>query len=68
MPDVTTLTNELFYELSEYLKDAPIDLSGSIDEPELYDKCYEEVISRLADEAEARTEEAKYKEYDERNN
>ena len=68
MPDITRLTNELFYELSEYLGEAPVDISGYIDEPELYDKCYEEVISRLADEAEARADDAKYKEYDEQNN
>ena len=66
MHNINDLTQDLVDETLEFLQDSPLpNLDKLIYMDELYEKCYDEVNSRLADESEARADIEKYEDYDE---
>lgn len=61
MIDLQEATGVLYEELIAYLQDAPINITTEIHYDTLWELCYDEVINRLADAAEAAAEEKKLK-------
>ena len=57
--DTEERAQDLVDTVLEFLEDAPIDLTPLIYHDELYEACYAEVMSKLADEADFRRDELK---------
>jgi len=67
MIDIEYQATQLVEEVLEFLEDSPVKLTELLYHDTLYERCYQEIIDRLADECEARADEEKLKDYNECN-